>query len=238
MKRKYIINKNICFDPLLKKLTRMDTNASVIINYPAALCFLKLIKNPGEIIRQEEFMDEVWHKNGRYVSSNTFYQNISILRKALKKIGLGENMLITIPRKGLILTENMTIEIGRHDMDTHDTHINVKLKMPEDSVLSVQSDTCSVETKDQSKPLPVLSDHTSAQQNSDGLTICNPPYLNLIVREKSIRAIKLLAHIKYKLPKLNKQLILISLIIISQDISLKKYVSNPLPAKSECQLLK
>ncbi|MEM6160134.1 winged helix-turn-helix domain-containing protein [Erwinia sp. P6884] len=239
MKRKYIINKNICFDPMLKTLTRMDINTSATINYPAALCFLKLVKNQGEIIRQEEFMDEVWHKNGRYVSSNTFYQNISILRKALKKIGLGDNTLITIPRKGIILSEDITIEVAHHNIGIHDTHINVKMKRPEDSFLSVQSDTCAVKTEERSKPVPLHSDYTSAPKNSDELTIRNPPHSNFIVREKIISTIKSLQNIKCKSPKLNRQLILISLIIFSQDINFKKHIgNNPLPTMSECQLLK
>lgn len=59
---------------------------------------------------QQDFMDEVWGKNGIQVTSNTYYQNISILRKALKKAGIDEEIIVTIPRMGLTLASDTQIE--------------------------------------------------------------------------------------------------------------------------------
>ncbi|WPM85044.1 hypothetical protein QNH14_00545 [Apirhabdus apintestini] len=56
-------------------------------------------------------MDEVWKKSKVLVSSNTFYQNISILRKGLKRIGIEEDIIVTIPRVGLTLDSQCQIRI-------------------------------------------------------------------------------------------------------------------------------
>lgn len=86
MHNHYIINNWIEFHPAKSILRRLDTPENVVIlNSPASRCFLLLIKKVGIIVSQQEFMDEVWVKNGVHVSPNTFYQNISILRKGLKK---------------------------------------------------------------------------------------------------------------------------------------------------------
>jgi DNA-binding winged helix-turn-helix (wHTH) protein len=60
----------------------------IILNSPASRCLLLLIERIGSIVTQQEFLDIVWTKCGMQVSTNTFYQNISILRKGLKKRAL------------------------------------------------------------------------------------------------------------------------------------------------------
>ncbi|MDQ1215026.1 winged helix-turn-helix domain-containing protein [Pantoea anthophila] len=55
-------------------------------------------------------MEIVWEKNGMLVSPNTFYQNISILRKGLKKVGLHDDPVVTIPRVGLTLASGTDIK--------------------------------------------------------------------------------------------------------------------------------
>ena len=45
-------------------------------------------------------MDIVWQRRGMLVSPNTYYQNISILRKGLKKVGFETDPIVTIPRIG------------------------------------------------------------------------------------------------------------------------------------------
>jgi DNA-binding winged helix-turn-helix (wHTH) protein len=44
------------------------------------------------------------------VAENTFYQNISILRKSLRLVGLTDDIIVTIRRKGFSLAEGIIIE--------------------------------------------------------------------------------------------------------------------------------
>lgn len=112
MNNSYVINNAIKFSPADNKLFFLNGTADAItLNHPASLCFLELIRKQGEIITQQDFMNEIWHKNGKYVTANTYYQNICLLRKCLKKTGLDENTIVTVPRKGLMLPRSVEIKI-------------------------------------------------------------------------------------------------------------------------------
>lgn len=117
MQNKYIIYNKIEFVPSSKKLRRLDyPDDIVILNSPASRCFLLLIQRKGHIVTQQEFMNEVWVKSGVLVCANTFYQNISILRKGLRKIGVHEDIIVTIPRVGLTLSDNCVINLQKDDI--------------------------------------------------------------------------------------------------------------------------
>nr|WP_279077886.1 winged helix-turn-helix domain-containing protein [Hafnia alvei] len=110
MQNHYIINGKFEFHPATSTLQCVDYPERIaLLNSPASRCFLLLIKRAGNIVSQEEFMEEVWQKNGIHVSPNAFYQNISILRKGLKKIGLDEEIIVTIPRVGITLSKDCHI---------------------------------------------------------------------------------------------------------------------------------
>ncbi|KAB8310074.1 hypothetical protein EH228_11245 [Erwinia endophytica] len=112
MNNYYIIDNIVCFCPLNNTLENLSGNGeSIIINSPASRCFLLLLQQQNKVISQQEFLDEVWQKKGIHVSANTYYQNISILRKGLKKIGLGNNVIITVPRIGLTLAKTIKITV-------------------------------------------------------------------------------------------------------------------------------
>lgn len=106
----YIINDEIIFNKdtfELKSVT--DVNEAISLNAPTARCLLLLIERKGEVISRECFMDQVWHAHGIVVSENTFYQNISLLRKSLKKIAPKMDIVITMRSKGFIISESTHI---------------------------------------------------------------------------------------------------------------------------------
>lgn len=102
----YCINNNVIFDPLKHTLTtsKFYPEKDTKLNQPTSRCLLLLIERRGDVITQEEFMNEVWRKHGMEVTVNTLYQNISILRKTLKRVGIDENIIITVPKKGITLS--------------------------------------------------------------------------------------------------------------------------------------
>lgn len=118
MHNHYLINDMVEFHPATSVLRKIDEPDKVVmLNSPAARCFLLLIQKNGSIVSQQEFMDEVWKKSGVLVSPNTFYQNISILRKGLKNIGIDHELIITIPRIGLTLASDCKIrKLTTHDL--------------------------------------------------------------------------------------------------------------------------
>ena len=88
MHKYYIINGIVEFHPAASTLRDLNNPEQVVVlNSPAGRCLLLLIERAGSIVTQQECMDIVWQRRGMMVSPNTYYQNISILRKGLKKAG-------------------------------------------------------------------------------------------------------------------------------------------------------
>ncbi|MDE4080951.1 MULTISPECIES: winged helix-turn-helix domain-containing protein [Enterobacter cloacae complex] len=112
MHKHYIINNIVEFHPAASTLRDINNpDRVVVLNSPAGRCLLLLIDRAGSIVTQQEFLDIVWQSRGMLVSPNTYYQNISILRKGLKKIGFETDPIVTIPRIGLTLASDTQIVI-------------------------------------------------------------------------------------------------------------------------------
>ncbi|HKS35496.1 MAG TPA: winged helix-turn-helix domain-containing protein [Enterobacteriaceae bacterium] len=112
MHKHYIINGSVEFHPAASTLRDLNhPDCVVVLNSPAGRCLLLLIERAGSIVTQQEFLESVWLQRGMLVSSNTYYQNISILRKGLKKIGFATDPIVTVPRIGLTLSSEMQIVI-------------------------------------------------------------------------------------------------------------------------------
>lgn len=101
MHTKYIINDRVLFSPDEYKLSPLAVRGTEVILHAPVSRFLHLLllKN-GTIVPQEEIFKEVWEKHGQQVAPNTLYQNISLLRKALKKSGLLTQTIRTYPKSG------------------------------------------------------------------------------------------------------------------------------------------
>ena len=112
MHKYYIINGIVEFHPAASTLRDLNNPEQVVVlNSPAGRCLLLLIERAGSIVTQQECMDIVWQRRGMMVSPNTYYQNISILRKGLKKAGFETDPIVTIPRIGLTLASDTQITI-------------------------------------------------------------------------------------------------------------------------------
>jgi DNA-binding winged helix-turn-helix (wHTH) protein len=82
-----------------------------VLNVPVSRCLELLLQRPGVVISQEEFFREVWQKNGQYVTANTLYQNISLLRKGMREAGLTKNIIKTVPKVGIVFSGTVEIMI-------------------------------------------------------------------------------------------------------------------------------
>ncbi|WP_431223679.1 winged helix-turn-helix domain-containing protein [Serratia sp. L9] len=110
MKKKAIINDAILYIFEEHRLCPLRVRGKEsILNVPASRCLQLLLERPGIVISQSEFFNEVWQKNGQYVTANTLYQNISLLRKGMREAGLTKNVIRTIPKVGVVFSG--TVEI-------------------------------------------------------------------------------------------------------------------------------
>lgn len=163
MHNHYIINGFVEFHPATSTLRNLkEPGNSVVLNSPAGRCLLLLITRDGKIVTQQEFMDIVWEKNGMLVSPNTFYQNISILRKGLKKVGLPEDPVVTIPRVGLTLASGT--EITKRSSEKLATHSDENALFMDENFLAQEQheDLPPVADAGESNKLPATPEAQSA----------------------------------------------------------------------------
>jgi DNA-binding winged-HTH domains len=76
---------------------------------------LLLIQHHGQVIERDYFFQHVWINNGAQVTNNTFYQNISLLRRAFKEFGLNEELIVTVPKVGIRL--EMQLEVVEEEAE-------------------------------------------------------------------------------------------------------------------------
>lgn len=106
----YIINDEVIFNVNMNELQPVGgSGESVTLNAPTARCLQLLLESNGNIISREEFLDIVWKTRGIVVSQNTFYQNISLLRKSLVKAGLSQDIIVTVRQRGFVLAADSHI---------------------------------------------------------------------------------------------------------------------------------
>lgn len=108
--KKIMINDEVIFCENLFELRSLSSQGDVItLNAPTARCLQLLLDKAGQVVSRDDFLTQVWQARGIVVSQNTFYQNISLLRKSLKDAGLTKDIIVTVRRKGFILAEDTII---------------------------------------------------------------------------------------------------------------------------------
>lgn len=98
----WIINGNVKFSPEEKRLSSLtDPTLSATLTTPASNCLSLLLEAFPEMVNQKDLFHKVWQEDGMHVTVNTLYQNISLIRRGLRKAGATEaSLIITVPRKG------------------------------------------------------------------------------------------------------------------------------------------
>ncbi|MCO7509296.1 winged helix-turn-helix domain-containing protein [Serratia fonticola] len=111
MLKRYIIDSNLEFSPQNFQLTVLDgENLTITLNTPASRCLELLIERRFNLVPQRDFYEYVWGDEGKDISVNTLYQNIALLRKALKTISKKyEVMILTVPKKGFKFNEIFSV---------------------------------------------------------------------------------------------------------------------------------
>lgn len=110
MEKIFTINGRISFVPQSGSLILIDDDTkNVSLNIPASRCLYLLIQQYGKTVARETFFQEVWIKHGSQVTSNGFYQNISLLRRAFKGLGAEDDIIITVPRVGVRLDATLSV---------------------------------------------------------------------------------------------------------------------------------
>lgn len=129
MKQKIIISDSVLYLPEEHRLCPLRARGKeTVLNVPASRCLQLMLQRPGEVISQSDFFSEVWQKHGQYVTANTLYQNISLVRKGMREAGLSKNIIRTVPKVGVVFSG--TIEIQQEESANVIVQQSIKPKPP------------------------------------------------------------------------------------------------------------
>lgn len=83
---------------------------AIVLSSSSSKC-LELLIMSNDIVLHKNFYDFCWSDKAFEPLPNTLYQNISILRKAFRKLFNSDlEIILTVPRKGFCLNKKITIE--------------------------------------------------------------------------------------------------------------------------------
>ncbi|ELZ5940484.1 MULTISPECIES: winged helix-turn-helix domain-containing protein [Providencia] len=94
-----ILSEYVVYNPLKRTLSRGKKTINLSENES---CLLKLLLNKTSSKR--EIMYEIWEKRGTIVTESSYYKLVRQLRLSFKKIELDENLIMTLPRVGILYT--------------------------------------------------------------------------------------------------------------------------------------
>lgn len=106
----FLIDESVYFYPGNQRLfCHPKEKEDKTLTQPAAKC-LELLITTGGLVSQSDLYDYAWGDNSHNVSPNTLYQNISLIRRALKNVRPGaDRWIITVPRKGFRFDHSIAV---------------------------------------------------------------------------------------------------------------------------------
>lgn len=112
----YYIEGIVKFDSSTGILHSINEDFTFSLLAASSECFISLLENHGSLVSKKDLIMQGWGKYGLHVSDNTFYQNILVLRKGLKACGIEKEIIKTIPRKGLMVPQDVIINHVNPDL--------------------------------------------------------------------------------------------------------------------------
>ena len=108
-----LLSEQVVYDPLKRTLSR-GKNIINLSENESCLLKLVLIKTSSK----REIMHEIWEKRGTIVTESSYYKLVRQLRQSFKKAELDENLIMTLPRIGILYTgeKSEMPMLSRHDV--------------------------------------------------------------------------------------------------------------------------
>ncbi len=107
-----LLSGHVVYDPLKRTLSREKKVINLSEN-ESCLLKLLLIKTNSK----REVMYEIWEKRGTIVTESSYYKLVRQLRQSFKKVELDENLIMTLPRIGILYTgeKSEMPTLSKHD---------------------------------------------------------------------------------------------------------------------------
>ena len=118
----YLIENIIRFDVNERSLTHTVTNDNISLGMSGCALLQYLINNQGVTISRNRLLDEVFKKHSLTDSDCNLSQNLSLLRKGFRDLGIHRDILVTTPRVGLTLPEDVSVNLVMFAERSEDRH--------------------------------------------------------------------------------------------------------------------
>lgn len=106
---RFDIEKLLQFDTDTATLVNKMTGDSIELSLTSTRLFAKLLSHHKDILSREEIFQSVFDDYGARSSNSNLNQYISILRKNIIELGIEQEVIVTVPRVGFRISENIAV---------------------------------------------------------------------------------------------------------------------------------
>lgn len=103
------IEKLLQFDTENATLVNQMTGDSIELSLTSTRLLAELLNHRRDVLSREEIFQSVFDQHGARSSNSNLNQYISILRKNFFELGLEKDVIVTIPRVGFRISENVNV---------------------------------------------------------------------------------------------------------------------------------
>ncbi|ROP58348.1 DNA-binding winged helix-turn-helix (wHTH) protein [Enterobacter sp. BIGb0383] len=97
-----------------------DEASSIALTTTTSRLLAFLLERQGDVVSRDEILSHVWDAHGLRSSNNSLNKYISDLRNIFRNLGLNEEIIVTVPRIGFMLSADLPVEkhvLGERQQD-------------------------------------------------------------------------------------------------------------------------
>lgn len=126
----------------------LDDDSSATLTATTCRLLKYLLDHRNSVVYREEILEHVWDAHGLRTSSHSLNKYISDLRAVFRNMGCSEEIIITIPKVGFKISEDISIEIINNAVPA----VNSEHHIESDDLSSTEATESRVK-KTQTKPV-------------------------------------------------------------------------------------
>jgi|GEM_PF-471623 DNA-binding winged-HTH domains len=107
----YVINDYILFrddDGVICCKNNVE-DINIVLTVTTSRLLSYLLARQGDVVTRDDILENVWETYGLRSSSNSLNKYISDLRTVFRNMGCDENIIVTVPRVGFIIPEEINV---------------------------------------------------------------------------------------------------------------------------------
>lgn len=111
----YLIENRATFKPLESRIYSVDkSNHYIQLSMSSSRCLEFILTQPNQLVNKYTLLDIGWRNHGIFVTDNSLNQSILNIRRALKSLGIDNDIILTVSRLGYRLSHECQIKVIPH----------------------------------------------------------------------------------------------------------------------------